>query len=149
MGTYNSIEEFYAQMQKDVIKELETIAIKVQQDIRLYFLENIYNYTPQVYERTNLLLNSCKVSPVQNKNGEFYIEIYIDHDTVHANPAWYDETEMGIEVGDYMTLDEIAEHFAISMDKNAVGAVNEVWENTGRFINEMMSFLRSKYDVLG
>lgn len=146
---FNSIEEFYTQMQKDIIKELESIALKIQQDIRLYFLENIYDYEPKVYERTNMLLNSCKVSPVQNKNGEFYIEIYIDHDTVHANPAWYDETEMGIEVGDYMTLDEVAEHFAISLGKDAVGTVNEEWEATGRFISEMMSFLRSKYDILG
>lgn len=146
---FGSIEEVYAQMQKDIIQELEGIAIKIQQDIRLYFLENIYDYEPKVYERTNLLLNSCKISPVQNKNGEFYIEIYIDHDTVHANPSWYDETEMGVEVGDYMTLDEVAEHFAISVGKDAIGTVNETWESTGRFINEMMSFLRSKYDVLG
>ena len=148
MGAYNSIEELYAQMQKDIMKELETIAVKIQQDIRLYFLENIYNYEPRVYKRTDMLLNSCKVSPVQNKNGEFYIEIYIDHDTVHRNSAWYDEPEMGIEVGDYMTLDEVAEHFAISLGKDAVGTVNEEWEATGRFIIEMMSFLRSKYDIL-
>jgi hypothetical protein len=145
---YGSIEEFYAQLQRDTLRELEEIAVKVQQDIRLYFLENIYNYEPKVYERTDMLLNSCKVSPVQNKNSEFYIEIYIDHDTVHANPAWYDESEMGISVGDYMTLDEVSEHFALEMGKDAVGTVNEEWESTGKFINEMMSFLRSKYDMV-
>ena len=145
---FGSIEAFYAQLQRDTMKELEGIAVKVQQDIRLYFLENIYNYSPKIYERTDMLLNSCKVSPVQNKNGEFYIEIYIDDKTVHANPSWYDESEMGVSVGDYMTLDEVSEHFAIGMGKNAVGTVNDEWESTGKFISEMMSFLRSKYNIL-
>jgi len=145
---FGSIEAFYAQLQRDTMKELEGIAVKVQQDIRLYFLENIYNYSPKIYERTDMLLNSCKVSPVQNKNGEFYIEIYIDNKTVHVNPSWYDESEMGVSVGDYMTLDEVSEHFAIGMGKNAVGTVNDEWESTGKFISEMMSFLRSKYNIL-
>ena len=149
MAVYNDIESFSRHMENDIKNQLGDIAIRIQQDIRLYFLENIYNYEPKVYQRTDMLLNSCKVSPVQNKNGEFYIEIYIDHDTVHRNSAWYDEPEMGIEVGDYMTLDEVAEHFAISLGKDAVGTVNEEWEATGRFISEMMSFLRSKYDILG
>ena len=96
MATYNSVEELYAQMQKDIIKELEDISVKVQQDIRLYFLENIYNYEPKVYERTNMLLNSCKVSPVQNKNGEFYIEIYIDHEAVKL---WGGQTRLAKALG--------------------------------------------------
>lgn len=144
----NDLNEIIKQIEKDLMRKLEQIAIKIQQDIKLYWIENIYSFPTKTYERTKMLLNSCKVSPVKKENGELIIEIYIDHDTIHQNPAWYDDTEMGIEVGEYMTLEEVAEHES-NLGKDAVGTVSEEWENTGRFINEMMSFLRSKYDVLG
>jgi len=146
MADFNSIEAFYANLEKQVIQSLEQEAIKIQQAIRLYILTNIYNsYTPSVYNRTQELLNSAIIKPVQNKGGEYYIEIYIS-DEMHSQSNW---------VGESRTLSEIAEAFANGegysrggIEYDAIGNIQEEYVASGRAINEILGMLKSKgFDI--
>jgi hypothetical protein len=150
MAVFSDIESWYAQLEKDIIRELTDIATKIQQDARLFLLKRIYSIPTIVYKRTEMLLNSCEISPVQNKNGEYYIEIFIDPETLHAVNAWYNDEAMGISTGDKMTLAQVAEHIARTRDNaDVMESMNEEWLESGRFIDELLDYLHSKYDMLG
>ena len=146
MKTYDSIESLYRDLEKEVKTELRVIARKIKADIDKYIDDNIYNaYEPFIYERTKELGKSCKVTPVQNIGGEWYIEVYIKEE-VHKNPSnWR---------GEQRTFDEIIEFFENGEATWRNGKVETIslaekkWVTMGKALREIQNFLKSKYNII-
>lgn len=146
MIIYDSIESLYKDIEREVKKELRLIAIKIKADIDKYIDDNIYNsYEPFVYKRTKELSKSCKVTPVVNVNGEWYIEIYI-LDEIHKKPSNWN--------GEQKTFSEIIDLFESGKatwrdgEVNTVSLAEKEWVDMGRALKEIERFLKSKYDII-
>ena len=149
MADFYDINLLYKQLEKDVENDLRKVANQIQADMRLFWLESVYaNQSPR-YEYTELLLNSAKVSEVKKINGEYIIEIYIS-DNNHINNAWYKLEELGITVGQKVTLEQVAERMVIiGRSDDIMVEMNNKWLDNSRAINELLSMLKSKYDIIG
>ena len=146
MEIYDSIESLYRDLEKEVKTELSVIAKKIKADIDKYIEDNIYNaYEPFIYERTKELAKSCKITPVQNVGGEWYIEVYIEEE-VHKNPSnWR---------GEQRTFSEIIEFFENGEASWRNGKVETIslaertWADMGKALRELQNFLKTKYDII-
>ena len=146
MEIYDSIESLYRDLEKEVKTELSVIAKKIKADIDKYIEDNIYNaYEPFIYERTKELAKSCKITPVQNIGGEWYIEVYIEEE-VHKNPSnWR---------GEQRTFSEIIEFFENGEASWRNGKVETIslaertWADMGKALRELQNFLKTKYDII-
>lgn len=146
MEIYDSIESLYRDIEKEVKTELSVIAKKIKADIDKYIEDNIYNaYEPFIYERTKELAKSCKITPVQNIGGEWYIEVYIEEE-VHKNPSnWR---------GEQRTFSEIIEFFENGEASWRNGKVETIslaertWVDMGKALRELQNFLKTKYDII-
>ena len=146
MEIYDSIESLYRDLEKEVKTELSVIAKKIKADIDKYIEDNIYNaYEPFIYERTKELAKSCKITPVQNVGGEWYIEVYIEEE-VHKNPSnWR---------GEQRTFSEIIEFFENGEASWRNGKVETIslaertWVDMGKALRELQNFLKTKYDII-
>ena len=146
MEIYDSIESLYRDLEKEVKTELSVMAKKIKADIDKYIEDNIYNaYEPFIYERTKELAKSCKITPVQNIGGEWYIEVYIEEE-VHKNPSnWR---------GEQRTFSEIIEFFENGEASWRNGKVETIslaertWVDMGKALRELQNFLKTKYDII-
>lgn len=126
------------------------IATKIQTDMRIFWLESVYASKSPNYDYTELLLNSARVSEPKKINGEWIVEIYIDDKEMHSNPAWYNLSELGISVGDSVSLFEVSERMAIiERSENIMDTMKEKWLDNKVALDYIINKLRSKYDILG
>lgn len=92
MGNYNSIDEFYKELEKQTIASLEKTAQEIRQGWMDLIETEIYNsYSPSVYNRQNSLYNSIMISPVKKSNGEYTIDIYASEELHEKNETWRDD----------------------------------------------------------
>lgn len=92
MGNYNSIDEFYKELEKQTIASLEKTAQEIRQGWMDLIETEIYNsYSPSVYNRQNSLYNSIMISPVKKSNGEYTIDIYASEELHTKNETWRDD----------------------------------------------------------
>ena len=146
MKIYNSIESLYKDIENDIKKELRVIAVKIKADIDKYIEDNIYNaYEPFIYERTKELAKSCKITPVQNVGGEWYIEIYILDET-HKNPSnWSDEQRT---FGEIIEFFENGEASWRNGKVETISLAERTWADMGKALRELQNFLKTKYDII-
>jgi len=149
MADFYDLESFFAQLDRDVPNYLSDIGVKIQQDMRLFWLESVYSSRSSHYDYTELLLNSARVSEPKKINGEWVIEIYIDDKETHSNPAWYNLSELGISVGDSVSLFEVSERMSIiKRSENIIDTMKEKWLDNKVALDYILNKLRSKYDIL-
>jgi len=149
MADFYDLESLFAQLDRDVPNNLTDIGIKIQADMRLFWLESIYSSRSPHYDYTELLLNSARVSEPKKINGEWIIEIYIDDKEMHSNPAWYKLEELGISVGDSVSLFEVSERMAIiKRSEDIMDTMKEKWLDNKVALDYILNKLRSKYDIL-
>jgi hypothetical protein len=142
---YDGLDGFYVDLDKQIIQALEQEAIEIRETMFNY-IQSIYDSysSPTVYNRTMEFLNSAKITPVQNNNGEYYIEIYISEE-VHSPNGWYPEEK---------TLSEIADYFAEGYGYgrnggkfNTMETINEEYIETGKALKDMLNYLRKNFDI--
>lgn len=144
----NDLNSIYKQIEKDIQNSLREVAIQIQEDMRLFWLNSIYASKSPMYSYTEELLNSTKISEPKKIGNEWVVEIYIDTSD-HTNPAWYNLSELGISVGQKVGLDKIAERmFIIGRSGNIMNEMNERWISNGEALNYVLSRLKSKYDII-
>jgi hypothetical protein len=149
MADFYDLNSLYKQLEKDIQNDLRKVAKEIQEDMKLFWLESVYASRSPYYDYTELLLNSAKVSEVKKINGEYIIEIYIS-DNNHINNAWYNLEELGITVGQKVTLEQVAERMAIiGRSDDIMVDMSNKWLDNSRAISEILSMLRNKYDILG
>jgi hypothetical protein len=148
MAVFNDLESFYAQLENDIINELREISIKIQEDMRLFWLQSVYANRSEKYKYTELLLNSARVSEPKKIGDEWIVEIYIDTAN-HKNPAWYNLQELGISVNDPVPLNVVAERMSIiGRSENIMDTMNEKWVDNSEALNYVLDKLRAKYDMI-
>lgn len=147
---FYDIKSIIVQLDKDTPNHLTDIATKIQSDMRVFWLESVYSSRSEYYEYTELLLNSARISEPQKIGNEWTIEIYIDDKEMHSNPAWYNLKELGISVGDEVSLAQVAERMdIIGRSDNIMDTMKEKWIDNKVALEYILNKLRSKYDVLG
>ena len=146
MKTYDSIESLYKDLEKEIKKDLKIIAVQIKADIDQYIEDNIYNsYEPFVYERTRELAKSCKITPVKNIGGEWYIEIYILNE-IHKNPSnWMESQRTFSEIIDFFENGEASWR---NGEVETISLAKKTWIDMGKALKELQNFLKSKYDVI-
>lgn len=149
MGVYNSIEEFLSQLDNDIPNYLSNIGLEIQQDMRLFWLESVYASQSEHYEYTEMLLNSAKIFEPKKNGNEWTIEIYISDTEMHQNTAWYNLKELGIEVGDQVSLFEVSERMAIiERSENIMDTMKDKWLDNKKALDYILNKLRSKYNII-
>ena len=149
MADFYDFESLYAQLDRDIPNYMIDVATKIQADMRIFWLESVYASMSNYYYYTELLLNSARVSEPKKINGEWIIEIYIDDKEMHSNPAWYNLAELGISVGDSVSLFEVSERMAIiKRSEDIMDTMKEKWLDNKVALDYILNKLRSKYDIL-
>jgi len=149
MADFYDFESLYAQLDRDIPNYMIDVATKIQADMRIFWLESVYASMSNYYDYTELLLNSARVSEPKKINGEWIIEIYIDDKEMHSNPAWYNLAELGISVGDSVSLFEVSERMAIiKRSEDIMDTMKEKWLDNKVALDYILNKLRSKYDIL-
>ena len=149
MADFYDLESLFAQLDRDIPSNLTDIGIKIQQDMKLFWLESVYSSKSPHYDYTELLLNSARISEPKKINGEWIIEIYISETEMHKNLAWYNLEELGIKVDDQVSLFEVSERMAIiERSENIMDTMKEQWLDNKVALDYIINKLRSKYNVL-
>jgi len=149
MADFYDLESLFAQLDRDIPSNLTDIGIKIQQDMKLFWLESVYSSKSPHYDYTELLLNSARISEPKKINGEWIIEIYIDDKEIHSNPAWYNLEELDIKVDDQVSLAQVAERMdIIGRSDNIMDTMKGKWLDNSEALNYILNKLRSKYDIL-
>ena len=143
------LDEIIKQIEKDLVEDLKEVALKIQADMRIFWLESVYASRSPHYDYTEILLNSARVSEPKKINGEWIIEIYISETEMHKNLAWYNLEELGIKVDDQVSLFEVSERMAIiERSENIMDTMKEKWLDNKVALDYILNKLRSKYDIL-
>lgn len=149
MADFYDLESLFAQLDRDIPNYLTDIGIKIQADMRLFWLESVYASKSSHYDYTELLLNSARISEPKKINGEWIVEICIDDKEMHSNPSWYNLEELGIKVDDQVSLAQVAERMdIIGRSDNIMDTMKEKWLDNSEALNYILNKLRSKYDIL-
>jgi hypothetical protein len=144
------LDEIIKQIERDLLEPIREVALQIQQDMRVFWLESVYSSRSPHYDYTELLLNSARVSEPRKVGNEWIIEIYIDDKEMHSNPAWYNLEELGIEVGDAVSLFKVSERMdIIGRSENIMDTMKEKWLDNKQALDYILNKLRSKYDILG
>ena len=143
------LDEIIKQIERDFVENLKEVALQIQADMRLFWLESVYSSRSPHYEYTELLLNSARVSEPRKVGNEWIIEIYIDDKEMHSNSAWYNLEELGIKVGDSVSLFEVSERMAIiERSDNIMDTMKEKWLDNKVALDYILNRLKQKYDIL-
>lgn len=90
MATYNSLDQLYKAMGKQIESSLSKTANDlVERATELIWQEFYQQYTPKEggYERTMQLLNSVMKTNVKRQNNTYSVEIYLDPTNVQYNDS--------------------------------------------------------------
>jgi hypothetical protein len=79
MGTYNSLDQLYKALGKQIESSLSKTANDLVELATKLIWEEFYQaYDPKVYERSYRLLNSVMKTSVKKSNNNYTVEIYLD-----------------------------------------------------------------------
>lgn len=148
MADFNSIEDFYSQLQKNVGEILRDEAEKIKGIIQDYVVTIIYtSYAPEVYERTSELLNSIIID-YKIVGNEYIAEIKIDPQMLQSPSNSYNENPLPIT--------EIAELFAEGRGYRRNGRkmdmIGDTYKNyveVGNALKDVIEMLKAKgFDIV-
>lgn len=150
MGNYNSIDDFYKELEKQTIASLEKTAQEIRQGWMDLIETEIYDsYSPSVYNRQNSLYNSIMISPVKKKNGEYSIDIYASEELHTKNETWVDETENPnttyTNIFDRFAKDGFYGRSGESIDVTKM--TNEEWIENKKATNLILNYLSKWFDI--
>jgi len=143
---FNSIEDFYYQLQPTIGEILRDEAETIKRIIQDYVITIIYSsYSPEVYNRTSELLNSIIID-YKIVGNEYIAEIKIDPSAM--------QSPSNSENKNPLPITDIAEMFAEGLGYKRGGAemdmIGDTYENyvaTGDAIKDIIGMLKSKgYD---
>ncbi len=83
LRVFKDLKEYYKYIESQLIKIMEEIGMETCDDLYKTVKSRIYDWTPNMYERTGELLKSVTCTKVFKENGYLYIKIYYDTDTIH------------------------------------------------------------------
>ena len=148
MATFNSIEDFFKQLDNHIPDTLKNIAKEIQEDMRFFWLQSIYANKGSYYKYTNDLLESTKVSEPYKVGDEWRIYIYISEED-HTNKAWYNLSELGISKGENVPITLVAERMQlIGRSGNIMDEANKKWLANGKAMQDIINRLKQKYDII-
>ncbi|NRU52565.1 hypothetical protein [Clostridium beijerinckii] len=146
MSEFNSVEDFYTQLQTNIGETLRDEAEKIKEIIQDYMVTVIYtSYAPEIYERTYELLNSIIID-YRISGSEYIAEIKIDPQMLQSPSNSYNENPLPIT--------EIAELFAegrgYKRNGRKMDVIGDTYENyveVGNALKDIIGMLKSKgYD---
>jgi hypothetical protein len=144
---FDSIEQMYAELEKQVKTALIIEAQKIKLAIEEYIANEIYGSypNPSFYQRTGELLNSVEVSPVTNSNGEYIIEIYIKPDE-HSASNWIGSNRTLPEIMNWFSSGEAYARNGAKLD--AMGITYDDIVESGKCFSNLLDYLRRRgFDI--
>lgn len=145
MADFYDLESLFTQLDRDIPDYMMDIAIKIQADMRLFWLESVYASKSPNYDYTDDLLESTRISKPKKVGNEWVVEIYIDQ-TAHTNKAWYNE--MGFSVGDEVPISAVADRmFEIGRSGDIMEEMSQKYLDNSEALKYVINKLRSKYDI--
>lgn len=149
MANYNSIDDFYKDLEKQTIASLEKTAQEIRRGWMDLIETEIYDsYSPSVYNRQNSLYNSIMISPVKKRNGEYSIDIYASEELHTENPTWRDdwlENTTYSSIFDRFAKDGFYGRGGESIDVTKM--TNEEWIENKKATNLILNYLSKWFDI--
>lgn len=147
MSDFDSIESFYAQLQRDTGEMLRDKAEKIKGIIQDYVVTVIYSsYNPYVYNRTSELLNSIIID-YKIVGNEYIAEIKIDPNAMQSPSNSYNEDSLPISTIAQM----FADGYGYERGGEKMDMIGDTYENyvaTGDALKDIISMLKNKgYDI--
>jgi len=147
MSDFDSIESFYAQLQRDTGEMLRDEAEKIKGIIQDYVVTVIYSsYNPYVYNRTSELLNSIIID-YKIVGNEYIAEIKIDPNAMQSPSNSYNEDSLPISTIAQM----FADGYGYERGGEKMDMIGDTYENyvaTGDALKDIISMLKNKgYDI--
>lgn len=85
MAAYNSLDQLYKALGKQIEKSLDKTAEQLLTKAKNLIMTEFYNqFTPEEYVRTWQLLDGCVRSSVTHSNNTYSVEIYMDETTANG-----------------------------------------------------------------
>jgi len=86
--TFNNWNSLVKYIESNIVISLEKIGEEIKSVLRHELLTTWYQtYTPQYYERTNMLIDSITVSKAKKVLGGYEVEIYFDESKILPMPS--------------------------------------------------------------
>lgn len=86
--TFPKLSDYYKYIEKEMVINLEQIGEEIKGYLRTLILTDWYHeHMPTYYERTEMLINSLKVTKAKKVNDKYEVKVYFDPDMIKPVPA--------------------------------------------------------------
>lgn len=154
--SFKDLNSLFRYINKNVSKSLEQVGLEVEEIIKDYIMENLYNeYSPTSYTRSFDFINSLRISKVTpSSNGGYEVKLYFDTDAIHPRDADGENRWSGHQ--SITNGEDVSELIPLWIEEGVTGSlwdrdgIHSMWhtktelEQNKKHIKKLVQILKSK-----